>query len=551
MQFFIKNKNLTINFDFSTIYVKILARSFKLGIEKLIKKLKIKNWIPYGWNMAKIEPLDKPKGKLILVTSINPTKYGEGKTTMSIGLADSMTKLGKKTILALREPSLGPVFGVKGGATGGGKSKLVPSDEINLHFTGDFHAITSANNLLCALIDNHLFHGNQLDIDKNNILFHRCIDMNDRSLREITISQEKLKNNVERKESFTITSASEIMAILCLAKNLEDLKERLGDILIAFSRSGKPIYARDLKAENAMTILLKNAIMPNLVMSANSTPAIVHGGPFANIAHGCNSIIATKTALSLGQYCVTEAGFGADLGGEKFIDLKCRLSGLNPNVVVIVVSLRAIKSHSDDGSLDDGLDNLLKHIENFKNVFNKQVVVAINKFENDDEKELAIIQEFCAKHGVKAILSSPYLEDFGCIDLAKQVISLCDNNNSDLKYAYDLDGTIKDKISSLAKNIYGAGNIVYSPVAEEKIAKFEKLGGNYPIVVAKTQYSLSDDEKLTGRPKNFDFHVRDIEIKTGAKFIVVIAGKISLMPGLPLEPNSEKMTIDKNGDVKL
>ena len=300
--------------------------------------------------MAKIEPLDKPKGKLILVTSINPTKYGEGKTTMSIGLADSMTKLGKKVILALREPSLGPVFGIKGGATGGGKSKLVPSDEINLHFTGDFHAITSANNLLCALIDNHLFHGNQLDIDKNNILFHRCIDMNDRSLREITISQEKLKNNVERKESFTITSASEIMAILCLAKNLEDLKERLGDILIAFSRSGKPIYARDLKAENAMTILLKNAIMPNLVMSANSTPAIVHGGPFANIAHGCNSIIATKTALSLGQYCVTEAGFGADLGGEKFIDLKCRLSGLNPNVVVIVVSLRAIKSHSDDGS---------------------------------------------------------------------------------------------------------------------------------------------------------------------------------------------------------
>ena len=530
MQFFIKNKNLTINFDFSAICVKILARSFKLGIEKFIKKLKIKNWIPYGWNMAKIEPLDKPKGKLILVTSINPTKYGEGKTTMSIGLADSMTKLGKKVILALREPSLGPVFGIKGGATGGGKSKLAPSDEINLHFTGDFHAITSANNLLCALIDNHLFHGNQLDIDKNNILFHRCIDMNDRSLREITISQEKLKNNVERKESFTITSASEIMAILCLAKNLEDLKERLGDILIAFSRSGKPIYARDLKAENAMTILLKNAIMPNLVMSANGTPAIVHGGPFANIAHGCNSIIATKTALSLGQYCVTEAGFGADLGGEKFIDLKCRLSGLNPNVVVIVVSLRAIKSHSDDGSLDDGLDNLLKHIENFKNVFNKQVVVAINKFENDDEKELAIIQEFCAKHGVKAILSSPYL---------------------DLKYAYDLDGTIKDKISSLAKNIYGAGNIVYSPVAEEKIAKFEKLGENYPIVVAKTQYSLSDDEKLTGRPKNFDFHVRDIEIKTGAKFIVVIAGKISLMPGLPLEPNSEKMTIDKNGDVKL
>lgn len=522
-----------------------------MKINKIIKKLKIKNYILYGNEIAKIESLNKPKGKLILVTSINPTKYGEGKTTLSIGLADSLQKLGKKVVLALREASLGPVFGVKGGATGGGKSQIVPSDDINLHFTGDFHAITSANNLLCALIDNHIYHGNLLDIDTDKILFHRCMDMNDRALREITISQEKLKNNVERKENFVITAASEIMAILCLANDLDDLKSRLGNILVAFSKSGKPIFAKDLKAENAMTILLKNALMPNLVQTLAHTPAIVHGGPFANIAHGCNSALATKTALSLGDYVVTEAGFGGDLGGEKFIDLKCRLNNLNPSVVVIVVSLRAIKSHSQDGNLNDGLANLLKHVENFKYVFNKEVIVSINRFEDDKLNELQEIQAFCLKNNTKAIISSPYLDEFGCIDLAKEVLTICNKSNSELKFAYELNLPIKDKIYNLASKIYGAKNVEYSPLAEEKIKIYEKLCKDYPIVVAKTQYSLSDDEKLLDRPSDFTLHVRDIEIKTGAKFIVVIAGKISLMPGLAKEPNSEKMTIDKFGNCKI
>lgn len=522
-----------------------------MKIEKLLKKLKIKNYYLYGNEIAKIEGQDKIKGKLILLTSINPTKYGEGKTTMSIGLADSMAKLGKNVVLALREPSLGPVFGIKGGATGGGKSQLVPADEINLHFTGDFHAITSANNLLCAIIDNHLFQGNELDIDENQILFHRCIDMNDRALREITISQENLARNVERKESFTITSASEIMAILCLSKDLEDLKKKLGSILVAFSKSRKPIYARDLKAENAMTILLKNAIMPNLVQTLKGTPAIVHGGPFANIAHGCNSIIATKTALSLGDYCVTEAGFGGDLGGEKFVDLKCRLANLNPNVVVIVVSLRAIKAHSLNEEISEGLNNLLKHIENFKSIFNKEVIVAINKFEDDKIDELEKIQEFCNLHNTKAVIASPYLDDYGCLEFAQNVIKLCEKPNNELKFAYESNAPIKEKILSLTQKIYGAKNVIYSPLAEEKISLFEKLGQNYPIIVAKTQYSLSDNEKLIGKPENFDFHVRDIEIKTGAGFIVVIAGKISLMPGLPKEPNSEKMFIDSKGNISL
>ena len=514
-----------------------------MKIISLIKKLKIKNYQLYGEDMAKIDGLDSPKGKLILVTAINPTKFGEGKTTMSIGLADSMNKLGKNTILALREPSLGPVFGVKGGATGGGKSQIIPSEEMNLHFTGDFHAITSANNLLCALIDNHIYQGNSLNIDDKNILFHRCMDMNDRALREITISQEKLSRNVERKENFIITAASEIMAILCLSQNLQDLKNRLANILVAFSKKGEPIYAKDLKAENAMALLLKNAIKPNLVQTLCHSPAIVHGGPFANIAHGCNSCIATKTALSLGDYCVTEAGFGGDLGGEKFIDLKCRLNNLNPNVVVIVVTLRALKAHSQEGSLSGGLDNMLKHIENFKNIFNKEVVIAINKFSDDNLKEIEKIQTFCNKIKVKAIVASPYLNKYGCTELAKEVIALCEKENSPLKYAYDLNNTIKEKILSLSQKIYGARKVTYSPEAEEKIKKFEILGKGLPIVMAKTQYSLSDDDKLIGLPTNFNIHVRDIELKLGGRFIIVVAGKISLMPGLPKHPNSETMTI--------
>ncbi len=507
----------------------------------------------YGNYKAKIK-LEKvePKGKLILVSAINPTKYGEGKTTISIGLADGMRKLGLNAVLALREPSLGPVFGVKGGATGGGKASLTPSDDINLHFTGDFHAITSANNLLCALIDNHLFHGNALNIDENKILFHRCMDMNDRALREITISQEKLKNNVERKDSFVITAASEIMAILCLANDLEDLKQRLGNILVAFSKDGKPIFARDLKAQDAMAILLKDAVKPNLVQTLEGTPAIVHGGPFANIAHGCNSVIATKYALSLGDYVVTEAGFGGDLGGEKFIDLKCRLNNLNPSVVVIVATIKALKAHSQDGSLNGGLKNLRKHIENFRKVFGKETVVAINKFDGDSNADLEKVKNFCESIACSAEIASPYLEGGdGCIELAKKVKALCDKKNTPLKFAYNIEDTIKEKILSLAKNIYGASSVEYSPVAVEKIKIFEKLAKDMPICIAKTQYSLSDDDKLLGVPQNFTLHVRDIELKNGAGFIVVIAGKISLMPGLPLVPNSENMTIDKEGELNL
>ncbi len=515
-----------------------------MSILKIIKKLRINSYELYGNDKAKIQPLSDEHGKLILITSINPTKYGEGKTTLSIGLADSMSKLGKNVVLALREPSMGPVFGLKGGATGGGQSEIVPSEDINLHFTGDFHAITSANNLLCALIDNHLYNGNELNIDENNILFHRCIDMNDRALREITISQEKLKNNIVRKENFVITAASEIMEILCLATNLKDLKNRIKNILIAFSKTGKPILAGDLKAENSMTILLRDAIKPNLVQTLQHTPAIVHGGPFANIAHGCNSIIATKTALSLGDYVITEAGFGADLGAEKFIDLKCREFKLNPAVVVIVLSVRALKAHDSNDRLIGGLDNLSKHIENFQNIFNKNVIVAINKFEDDSDEDIEEIKNFCAKYKVKAILSSPYIDKFGCIELAKEVILSADKKCSRLRFAYDVNDPLTKKIKSLAKNIYGATGVEFSPLALEKIKLYDSLAKHYPIVVAKTQYSLSDDENLKARPKNFKLHVRDIELKNGARFVVVIAGKIALMPGLSRHPNSELMKID-------
>ena len=435
-----------------------------------------------------------------------------------------------------------------GGATGGGKSQVIPSDDINLHFTGDFHAVTSANNLLCALIDNHIYHGNILDIDESKILFHRCIDINDRALREITISSENLKNNVERKEKFGITASSEIMAILCLARDYKDLKKRLGEIIIAFSKTGKPIYAKDLKTENAMTILLKDAIKPNLVQTICHTPAIIHGGPFANIAHGCNSIIATKTALSLADYVVTEAGFGADLGGEKFIDLKCREYNLNPSVVVIVVSIRALKAHSMSDSLNEGLENLSKHIENFKNVFNKDVIVAINIFKDDKKEDLDKVKDFCISMGVVAVNASPYLKKYGCIDLAKKVLEYADKKLTNLKFSYELQDSIRDKIFSVAHSIYGADDVEYSSLAIEKISLFENLAKGYPIVIAKTQYSLSDDERLLGRPKHFKLHIKDLELKNGARFIVVIAGKITLMPGLSAHPNSEKMYIDDNGE---
>ena len=498
----------------------------------------------YGKHKAKIKDLTfHEKGKLILVTSINPTKTGEGKTTVAIGLADALNFLDKNVCLALREPSLGPVFGLKGGATGGGKSSVVPSEDINLHFNGDFHAITSANNLLAAMIDNHVFQGNELDIQE--VVFKRCMDMNDRALRDVEINLEKLKNNKPRKENFVITPASEIMAILCLAKSEVDLKERLGDIIVGFNSKNKPIYARDLHAEDAMAILLKDAIYPNLVQTMEGTPCIIHGGPFANIAHGCNSLIATKCALSYSDYVVTEAGFGADLGAEKFFDLKCRLGGLDPSVVVIVVTVKALKGH---GSLEGGLENLSKHIENIEKVFNKDVVIAINKFANDDEKDISVIKDFCKNY--PCVVCQPFdVGAKGCVELAKSVLKV--SSDRKLKFAYKLEDDIQTKLDCIARKIYGANGVEFSSLAKRKLEKYNILGKNYAVIVAKTQYSLSDDEKLLGRPSNFLLHVNDLEIKNGAKFIVAICGKMTLMPGLPKVPNAEKMSFNDSSNFSL
>lgn len=503
----------------------------------------------YGNFKAKINNVKaNPKGKLILVTAMNPTKYGEGKTTISIGLGDGLSMLNKKVCLALREPSLGPVFGVKGGATGGGKAKIEPSDDINLHFTGDFHAITSANNLLCAMIDNHIFQGNSLDIDTENIYFKRCMDMNDRVLRNITIGQEKLSSSIKRQEGFDITAASEIMEILCLATDLDDLKRRCGNIIVGLNKKGNFVYAKDLKAENAMTILLKDAIKPNLVQTFEGTPAIVHGGPFANIAHGCNSVVATLTALTLGDYVVTEAGFGADLGAEKFLDLKCRNYNLNPAVVVIVATIKALLLHGD-GNIEKGFENLKKHIENIKLVYGKEAIVALNKFSQDNEKDIQTLKNLCEKTGVKCIVCDAFSQGGkGCLNLAEEVCLLCEKEPSKLRFAYSLDETIKDKTLSLAQKIYGAKNVEFSEKALKKIENIEKIAKNMPIIIAKTQYSLSDNPNLLGAPSDFTLKINDVEFKSGAEFIVLIAGKISLMPGLPKEPNAVNMKIE-NGQI--
>ena len=524
-----------------------------LNISKIAQKLNLTedDIELYGKYMAKINKINfSPRGKLILVTSINPTPSGEGKTTVSIGLADALSLLGKKVVLALREPSLGPVFGIKGGATGGGKATIEPSDNINLHFTGDFHAITSANNLLCALIDNHIFQGNELNINPEKIVFHRCLDVNDRALREITINEEPLKRNVVRKEKFDITAASEIMAILCLSSSLEDLKNRLGNILVAYNYDNKPIFAKDIHAQDAITILLKDAIKPNLVQTLKGTPAIVHGGPFANIAHGCNSIIATLTALSLSDYCITEAGFGADLGGEKFFDLKCRLANLNPNAVVIVATVKAFKNHSENKKISEGFANLQKHIENIKNVFNKEVIVAVNKFPDDKQDEIDEIKNLCQNLGISCLECSPFLQGGeGCIELAKEVLKLTSKKPSKLEFCYNLEDSLEEKIEKIVKKIYGASNIEYYPSAQAKIALLNEIAPHYPVIIAKTQYSLSDDMKLIGCPQNFTFHIKDLELKNGAGFIVAIAGNISLMPGLGKNPNSEQMKIDDKGKI--
>ena len=541
-----------------------IARNTKLKkIKKIAKKLKYKgDIILYGNYKAKLPiKYGKKHGKLILVTAINPTKYGIGKTTVSIGLADALNMIGKKTCLALREPSLGPVFGIKGGATGGGYSQVAPMEDINLHFNGDFHAITSANNLLCSLIDNHIYQGNELNIDPEHILFHRCLDLNDRALREVTVAQGKW-NGIERKDKFTITAASEIMAIMCLANDFEDLKTRLGNISVALNKDGKIVYAKDLKAQESMAILLKDALMPNLVQTLNHTPALVHLGPFANIAHGCNSIIATKMALSYADYVVTEAGFGADLGAEKFFDVKCRIANLKPSAVVIVATIKALKLHGgvSDSDLDKenvdavkkGIENLFAHIDTIYNKFHLPPIVTLNKYSTDTKDEIDTVLSELDKIDITCVVNDVWGKGGeGAIDLAKDVVKACTWNNDSFKLLYDVESPIKTKIREVAVNVYGAKGVKYSEQAEETIKKLNKLHLNkMPIVIAKTQYSLSDDPKLINRPKGFYLNVRDLEVKTGAGFIVVLAGKMLLMPGLSKVPNAVNMHIDSNYKIE-
>ena len=518
----------------------------------------------YGKYKAKIsnkifEDINKNKdGKLILMTSINPTPLGEGKTTMAIGLADGLRKIGKKSILALREPSLGPVFGIKGGATGGGYSQVVPMDEINLHFTGDIHAITSANNLLAAMIDNHIYFGNKLNIKK--VVWKRCVDLNDRALRKIEINLNEEKNMVPREDAFDISVASEIMAIFCLAKDLQDLQNRIANIVIGYNEQGEPVKAKDLKAEGAMTALLKDAFNPNLVQTLENTPAIIHGGPFANIAHGCNSVIATRMAMKLGDYVVTEAGFGADLGAEKFFSIKCRQNNITPNLAVCVATIKALKYHGgatkeelekeNIDALKNGIPNLLKHIDNIKNKFNIPVIVGINKYNQDTLLEIETLKQELDKVGVElSLIESWENGGEGAIDLAQKVVKLVENTNT-LKYVYSLDDNIKTKIEKQAKEIYGASSVEFSEQSIEEIERIEKLGyGNLPICVAKTQYSLSDDPKKLEIKEPFTINVRGVELRAGAGFVVVLAGKIYTMPGLPQVPAAENIGVDSKGEI--
>lgn len=537
-----------------------IANNTKLEpIENIAKKLEIKeNELEfYGKYKAKLndelfERLENKKpGKLILVTATNPTPAGEGKTTITIGLGQAMHKLKKKVVIALREPSLGPVFGIKGGAAGGGYSQVLPMEDINLHFTGDMHAITSANNLLCALVDNHIHQGNSLKIDPKNILIKRCLDMNDRALRNILVGLGEKINGTIRPDSFVITVATEIMAILCLAKDLKDLKNRLGKILVAYNIDGEPIYAKDLKAHGAMTVLLKEAIKPNLVQTIEYTPVLIHGGPFANIAHGCNSVRATKLALKLGDYCVTEAGFGADLGAEKFLDIKCRISNLKPNCIVLVTTIRSLKYNSIDEEnkiSKIGLQNLETHIENMRK-YNVPMVVTLNYFETDTEEEIEIVRKFCESKNCSFTVSKAFSDGSkGCLSLAKEVFKACEYE-SNYKPIYDLNLSIKEKILKIAKEIYRANNVSYSSQAEKEIKAIEKLGReNLPICIAKTQYSLSDDPSKLGCPRNFTINVKNITISNGAGFIVVLTGNIMTMPGLPKIPAANNIDIDEKGN---
>lgn len=543
-----------------------IARNTKLeDINVIARKLNVEDDIEqYGKHKAKIslEVMEKLKnkknGKLILMTAINPTPLGEGKTTMAIGLADGMNKIGKNAVLALREPSLGPVFGIKGGATGGGHSQIAPMEDINLHFTGDIHAITAANNLLSAIIDNHIYFGNELNIEK--VVWKRCLDLNDRQLRKVNTGLSGEKNIVPREDDFDISVASEIMAILCLATDIKDLKRRIGNIIIGYNKLGMPITARDLKADGALTVLLKEAIKPNLVQSLEKTPAIVHGGPFANIAHGCNSIIATKMALKLADYVVTEAGFGADLGAEKFLDIKCRKAELKPDVVVCVATMKALKYHGGVAkeevqnenimALERGMKNLFKHIDNLQNVYGLNVIVAINKYTYDTEKEINYLKEKLQEKGIELSLVESWEKGGeGATDLAEKVVKLAEKEHK-FKYAYELNESIKNKIEDVAKKIYGAESIEFSEEAEKEIEKIEKLGyGNMPVCIAKTQYSLSDDQKNLECNEPFSIYIREIHLRAGAEFVVAIAGKIMTMPGLPKMPAAEKIDLDEDGNI--
>lgn len=544
-----------------------IAKNTKLDeINKIAEKLEIKeeDIEQYGKYKAKIsnEIYEKNKsknnGKLILVTAISPTPLGEGKTTVSIAIADGLRKIGKKSILTLREPSLGPVFGIKGGATGGGKVQIAPMEDINLHFTGDIHAITSANNLLSAMIDNHIYFGNELGFEK--VVWKRCLDLNDRQLRKVETGLSGESKIVPRIDNFDITVASEIMAVLCLAENLKDLKQKLGNIIIGYNKKEEPIYVKQLKAEGAMTVLLKDAIKPNLVQTLEHTPALVHGGPFANIAHGCNSIIATKTALKLADYTITEAGFGADLGAEKFLDIKCRKTGLKPDAVVIVATIKAIKYHGgvekekiqeeNIEGIEKGIDNLYKHIDNIKNKFGLNVIVALNKYASDTEKEIEYIKEKLANKNIELSVVEGWAKGGdGAIDIANKLVKLSQQPN-EFKYIYNDSDSIKEKILKIAKNIYYAKDVKYSEEAEKQIENIEKMGyGKLPICIAKTQYSFSDDPKNLECKDDYNINVRGVELKNGAGFVVVLAGKIMTMPGLPKVPAAESIDIDEDGEI--
>lgn len=515
----------------------------------------------YGKYKAKISNFEKynknSKGKLVLVTAMSPTPLGEGKTTISIAIADGLRKIGKKSILALREPSLGPVFGMKGGATGGGHAQVAPMEDINLHFTGDIHAITSANNLLSAMIDNHIYYGNKLQIEK--VVWKRCVDLNDRQLRKIQTGLSGESKIVPREDGFDISVASEIMAIVCLSENIEELKQRLGNIIIGYNKKEEPIFAKDLKAEGAMTVLLKDAIKPNLVQTLEHTPAIIHGGPFANIAHGCNSVIATKLGMELAEYTVTEAGFGADLGAEKFIDIKCRKAQIKPDVVICVATIKALKYHGgvpkekilneNIEALKKGMKNLYKHIDNLKNIFGQNVIVAINKFNTDTDVELNYLKEELSKKNIEvSIVESWAKGGNGAKDIAQKIVDMPEIQT--IKYCYDLNDSIVDKVKKVAQNVYGAENVIFSDETMKKVEKIKKLGyGNLPICIAKTQYSFSDNAKNIECAEKFNININDVELKAGAGFIVIYTGKIMTMPGLPQTPAAENIDISNDGKI--